>query len=100
MQNYIDNVKNNHEEYLEQNTLYFENVAKINADGVSLTPQKKKMGERKIVRKIIGSLLTETRQIRVRLIAKQLNKYRAIKLNKLRVNKNKLQEIRLHATII
>ena len=48
-------VTNNHKD------IHFENVANIAVDGDSITPQKKKIGERKIVR----FLLKKMRQLKV-----------------------------------
>ena len=39
--------------YLEQNTAHFNNVAKITVNSDIINQQKKKIGERKIVRNIL-----------------------------------------------
>ena len=51
-----------HAAYLEQSTADFENVANITVDSASVIIQDKKMGARKIVRRI---LTMRMRQIRV-----------------------------------
>ena len=68
MQEHIDSFHKGHEictEHPEQNTAHFNNVANITVGSGSITPQKRKMGERKIVRKIVRSLLKKMIQIRV-----------------------------------
>ena len=65
MKFFIDICKNKLVSYPEQNTLNFENVANITADSDSITPQKKKMGDRKISRKIVIFFSTKIRKIRV-----------------------------------
>ena len=42
----------------EQSTTHFNNVAKISTESNSITPNKKKMGKRKIFRKIVLSIST------------------------------------------
>ena len=56
MQNYIDSCHKESEictAYQEHSTAHFNIVANVNADSECMTPQKKNMGGRKIVRNIV-----------------------------------------------
>ena len=103
-------------EYPELNTLHLETFANITINIDNVNPQKKKMGRRKIIRKIVRFLKTKMRKVRVQTRVKQLNQMQSkqlnqvrviklnrtgeIKLNKLKANKRKSQEIRLHISFI
>ena len=57
LQNYIDIVKKERAAYTAHKTLHFKDISKITVNSDSVTPQKKKMGERKIVRIIVRLLI-------------------------------------------
>ena len=56
LKTYNDSVKKECAAYAEQRNLHFENVSNITVNGDSVSPQKKKMGERNIVMNIIRFL--------------------------------------------
>ena len=91
LRTYIDNCNKEKEiraAYSEKSTPHFDNVANITIDSDDITPQKKKMGERKIIRNIVRNIIrylpSKKKQIIVQFQSKQLNQTRAIKLNKSR----------------
>ena len=67
MQTYIGSCKKERIVYPEQKHLHFKKIVNIIANSDSITPQKKKMGDSEIERKIIGLLSTKMGKIRVQL---------------------------------
>ena len=65
MLTYLDRVNKNRAEHPEQKTLPFENFDNVIFNSDSINPQKKKIGDSKIVRKVARSISTKMRRIRV-----------------------------------